>query len=227
MNQSSMLPGVGGDAGGQGQERPSQDLHPFLQFIVDRIRWFVAGGLGVVLLVVAVAGWDWYQQRQFEQARTRLGEIISQNQGKDRLAALKEFRDQASSPFATGAGLLLAQEAMTQGDHQLAEATYAQLAKGAETDLKVVASLGRATALLQLDRADEAKNVLQNVKPVTPQAYQDVLLRQLAFAAESAGDPRTALEAYKDLKEFDIQDAKLMDYKIDSLEAKIQNQPEQ
>ena len=59
----------------------NEDLHPLLKKVEEHIKTIgLVVGL-IILSAAAYSGYDYYQEKSFEQAKTKLGDILAEKQG--------------------------------------------------------------------------------------------------------------------------------------------------
>ena len=190
-------------------------IHPILQWILDNLKLL---GLAAALLLLTVAGYSgfaYYQERARTEAQNRLGVILAQNQGPELISGLQEYIG-SESHYRTKALFELAQAQMETGQYAAAAASWDQLARTKQNDLRTVALMGKARALGLGGSPAESLALLLNLRDSAPAPFVDNLQLQIAETAESAGELKTALTAYEALRQSaqDEANAAFYDYKI-------------
>jgi predicted negative regulator of RcsB-dependent stress response len=170
------------------------------EFLVDNLKP-IAIGCGALLLIVAIyAGVSSWRERQTAKAADALGVIlIEKTDTKARVAALEAFLKDAPGSLRPTVLLELAASAMIDRQFDKAATAWTELEGSSSPDMKVLAGIGHARSLLLAGKAPEALALLQALKGKSPEAYGVPITRQIAVAAEQAGDTKVALEAYTEL----------------------------
>ncbi len=179
---------------------PDDTAQRLLGFLVHNLK-AIAIGCGVLILAVAVyAGVNQWRGIQAAKAADALGLILIQKTDpKARVDALETFLKDAPGPLRPTVLLELAASAMVGQQYDKASAAWTELEGSSSADMKVVAGIGHAKSLLLAGKAAEALTLLQALKAKAPKAYDLPITRQLAVAAEQAGNGKVALEAYTEL----------------------------
>ena len=94
------------------QAEVSPEAAPLWNFVLNHARKIAAGVVLVVLVILAVAGWQWYREEQVADARHALGRIISIQDPARRVSALEGFLKDAPAAVNTAACLELAAAAV-------------------------------------------------------------------------------------------------------------------
>ncbi len=136
-------------------------------------RWWQENGksvlAGLVVAVVAVSGWKYWQTSQENRA---MQASVVYAQMLDRLDAPAEARglaeqlqaDYAGTPYADLGRLALARMAVDGGEFEAAEARLSAVAEGADLEaIRELAHLRRARLLLQMERPEAALTALDRV----------------------------------------------------------------
>ncbi|WP_419787374.1 transcriptional regulator [Pseudodesulfovibrio sp.] len=195
-------------------------MHPALEKAY-RYRKAIASGVGAVLAcAVIIAGWNVYSQRTEAKAQAALGTILLEKTGQDKITALEGLTGSVPSSVKPALLLELSEACMDAGDYTKAAGYWNDLAGYTEDDLNIVARLGQAKSLVLAGKPAEAVTILTDLQGTVDDEYTVPVNRQLAIAAEAAGNKATALTAYKALAEKQITDKPFVDYKIAQLEAK-------
>jgi hypothetical protein len=179
---------------------PDDTAQKLLRFLVDNLK-AIAIGCGVLLLIVAVyAGVNSWRGSQAAKSADTLGVIlIEKTEPQARIDALEAYLKDAPGSLRPAALLELAASAMVSKQYAKASAAWAELEDSSSADMKVVAGIGHAKSLLLEGKAAEALALLQGLKAKSPKAYELPITRQLAVAAEQAGNDKAAQEAYAEL----------------------------
>ena len=197
-----------------------ESMHPALEFAF-KYRKMLALGVGAVLAgAVIYAGATAYANRARTKAQAAMGSILLEKTGQERIAALEGLIQSAPSSVEPAILLELAQAAMSAAEYDKAAEYWDRLAGDTGDDLKIVARMGRAKSLLLAGKAADAVTILKDLQGVVDDEYAIPVDRQLALAAEAAGDTALALETYKTLAEKPVTDKPFIDYKIAQLESK-------
>lgn len=174
--------------------------HRLFEFLVENLKFIVACCLVVVVAVAAWEGVSHWRAKQAAKAADRLGVIlIEKNDPASRVQALEEFLKDSPSSLKPTVQLELAAAAMVGRQYDKAIAAWTELEGSSSADMKAMAGIGHAKSLLLSGKAKEAQAHLTALKDKAPEAYQGAVLRELAVAAEEAGDLKTAGEAYAQL----------------------------
>lgn len=173
-------------------------------FLVGNLK-SIAIACGVVLLAAAVyAGVNSWRTKEAAKASDALGLILIQKtDAKERVEALDQFLKNAPSALKPAAQLELAAAAMIDKQFDKALAAWDELEKGGAADMKVIATIGKGKCLLMTGKAAEALTLLEGLKAKAPEAYALSITRQIAVAAEQAGNAQAAQAAYAELAEKD------------------------
>ncbi len=173
-------------------------------FLVGNLKP-IAIACGVVLLAAAVyAGVNSWRAKAAAKASDALGLILIQkNDAKERIEALDQFLKDAPSSLKPTVQLELAAAAMIDKQYDKALAAWDGLEKDGAADMKVIAAIGKAKCLLMTGKAQDALTLLEGLKAKSPEAYALPITRQIAVAAEQAGNAQVAQAAYAELAEKD------------------------
>ncbi|MBU1040785.1 MAG: hypothetical protein KKF77_06790 [Proteobacteria bacterium] len=179
---------------------PDDTAQKMLSFLVENLK-AIAAGCGVILLLVAVyAGVNHWRGTQAAKSADALGVLlIEKTDPKARVDALEAYLKDAPSSLRPAALLELAASAMVSKQYAKAGAAWTELEGSSSADMKVVAGIGHAKSLLLEGKAAEALTLLQALKAKSPKAYELPITRQLAVAAEQAGNDKVAQEAYAEI----------------------------
>lgn len=202
------------------QDVVNRDTPGILQKIVANLKPLLIGAAVIVAIAAGIAGYRMIQARNLASAQEALGSILAGNTGKEKVAALEKFLPGAPSGLRSAVLFELAGASMNLKDFDKAAGYWADLAAHSDGDERVVAKLGRAHALTRAGKAAEAVKELEALKQDAPEAFAVPVTRQLALAAEAAGDRQAALAAYEALAKFEnIGDRPFIESKIAQLKA--------
>ncbi|MBN2139762.1 MAG: hypothetical protein PHV85_08860 [Desulfovibrionaceae bacterium] len=202
------------------EDRLSEGAPPALRWLIHNLRPIIFAALGVVLAAAAVAGFKAYQSRALARANEDLGAILVKYSGQERIERLEKFLPQAPDELKTGVLFELAGECMGQKDYAKAAGFWKQLSAGPDRDVVVLAGLGRAKCLSLSGRPGEALGILSDLSRSAPEPYRMPVYRQLAAAAEEAGDLDAAISAYEELAGLDNSPGKqFLEFKVEQLKA--------
>lgn len=196
-----------------------QQLHPILEAAFKYHKQIIAGVVVIVAVAAIYAGMTTYNNRALETAQAELGDIIINAAGDERIAKLEALLGSAPSSAEPAILLALAQSSMNNEKYDKAVGYWNQLVGAADDDMKFVARLGKAKCLTLAGKGSEAMDLLKELVGIAPASFTVPTYRQLAVAAELAGDKNQALTAYKKLAEQPVADKPFIDYKIAQLEA--------
>lgn len=197
-----------------------RDIHPFLQKMLDNLKPILAGVAVIILAAAVVTGWRLFHQRSLASSQEALGAILVGNTGQAKIAALEKFLPEAPSALKTSIYFELAGASMAVKDYDKA-ANYWKLLSAADgADTAFLAKLGEARSLALAGKAPEAVKMLAELKQNAAEPYKVTVTRQLALAAELAGDKAAALAAFEELTASgDIGDKPYIESKIAQLKA--------
>jgi len=195
-------------------------MHPALE-TAYKYRKSIAMGVGAIFVcTLAYVGWGAYSSRAEAKAQAAMGSILLEKTGQDKITALEGLL--ASTPDSVKPALLLelAEASMNAASYDKAAGYWDSLAGATDDDLKIVARMGRAKCMVLAGKPADAVTILKDLQGTVGDEYTIPVNRQLAVAAEAAGDKAQALAAYKVLAEKQVADKPFVDYKIAQLEAK-------
>lgn len=180
------------------QAEVSPEAAPLWNFVLNHARKIAAGVVLVVLVILAVAGWQWYREEQVADARHALGRIISIQDPARRVSALEGFLKDAPAAVNTAACLELAAAAVQTGDWDKAASAYSRVAeKEGDTPLSFAARLNRAQVLMHKGDFAAARDEFGKLAASAPADVMPVIRQQQAEAAVAAGDKSGAVAAYE------------------------------
>ena len=174
---------------------------------VDKIRqWWKENGAWIIVGVgggiLALAGWNWWQNYQLERAEqaSAIYSVVADAAMDGRVSEVRVGVEQlaaghASSPYLQHGRLALAAALVRGGDVPAAIATLEQvMADASDPQLKLVARLRIARLLLS---EGERERALQLVRGVSGGAFTAALLEVEGDALAAGGDAAGAREAYR------------------------------
>ncbi|MCF8085757.1 MAG: tetratricopeptide repeat protein [Desulfohalobiaceae bacterium] len=210
------------------QDEISSEVAPAVRAVTENIK-LIGLVLGAIVLIAAgISGYKYYRQYTLETGQERVESILSLESQEERMQAIEDYLPQAPQRFKQGLRLELADLAMKQQRFERAAQVWAETAQNSQKEeIRSVARLGRAKALLQAGRSEKALALLQDLAENAPEAFQRSVYFELAAAAESEGEWEQALAAYKHLKsqtELGGERGSYFQYKISRLRNKIDNQ---
>ena len=180
------------------QAEVSPEAAPLWNFVLNHARKIAAGVVVVVIVILSVAGWQWYREEQVSDARMALGRIISIQDPARRVSALEGFLKDAPSAVHIAANLELASAAMATGNWDKAAAAYAAVAdQDGDTPLAFAARLNHAQVLMHKGDFAAARDEFKKLAASAPADVAPVLHQQTAEAAVAAGDKAGAIAAYE------------------------------
>ena len=187
----------------------------------------LAAGAGLVVLLLAVWGWQIFKQRQDTRASAEFGQAIGLYQeGKHReaAAALEKVESYRWSRYAALAYLYQANSFLAVKDFDKAINAAQRFIAATKPD-----SFYRQTGLITLAYAEETKRQCKEAVGHYADAekisgpFRAAAIMGRARCAEQLGDVKAALAAYKDyLRE---QPGSLLSLRVAELEAKAASQP--
>ncbi|MGL1861599.1 MAG: transcriptional regulator [Pseudodesulfovibrio sp.] len=196
-----------------------EQLHPILEAAFKNGKQLIIAVIAIVAVTAIYAGVSAYNQRALTSAQAKLGAILIEAAGEDKIAKLEALLADVPSAAESAVLLELAQSSMNNGQYDKAVGYWDQLAGTTDDDLAFVARLGKAKCLTLAGKGAEALTELKDLAGIAPAAFTIPTYRQLAVAAELAGDKAEALAAYKKLGEQSLPDKPFVDFKIAQLEA--------
>ncbi|EGB16500.1 hypothetical protein DND132_3297 [Pseudodesulfovibrio mercurii] len=200
------------------ESRTPQSLHPILEAAFKYRKQLILAVCAILAVTVAYAGYKAWAARAEANAQAALGDIMVTTVGADRLAKLEALRQDVTASVKPAVILEAAQTAMSLGDYAKAQAYWEDLVGLTEGEMQFVARLGRAKAMALAGNGAEALKEMKELAGLASAAYTVPVYRQLALAAEAAGDKAEALAAYKKLDGENVGDKAYIEYKISQLE---------
>jgi hypothetical protein len=200
------------------EQEMDSDIHPLLKKILDNIKpiGFAIGG--IVTAVAVYAGVTSYQEAQHEKAVSELGSIMVLADQTARAEKLQGFVQSGSKELRPAAQLELARIFMDQNDYEKAAEAWRSV--GQNADIRVIAGLGEAKALILSGEPAKAVEILSVLKKDASQEFAPAISANLAFAAEKAGQIDLAISEYEALKSKESGNEAFLDYKIGMLKSK-------
>lgn len=193
------------------------NMKPLLE-AAEKYKKHITLAIAVILgLTVIWSGVRWYNGNQIRKTRAAMGEILLNAQGQERLDKVAELAKNAPGDMRAAVLFEAASLSLELNQYDKAEQYYKELAANADDDTAIVASLGQAKSALL---AGDAKKALEIIKPLAESAPKHLITpinRQLALAAEQAGDTATAIKAYETLEGAGVMDKQFVDYKLAQL----------
>jgi len=176
----------------------SPEAAPLWNLVLTHARWLALGVLFIVVAIMAVGIWRWYEEKTQAEARLELGRISSVLDPAARLSALEAFAPHAPAAIIKAVQLEIALAAAQSEQWEKAAAAYAEVADEEEDgSLALVARLNEADILLRLKRPAEAMSRLESLLPAAPKQMIPMLNQQIAEAAEAAGQKEKAISAWE------------------------------
>ena len=176
------------------QAEISPEAAPLWNFVTNHAPKIAAGVVGIVVTCLAVAGWQWHEEKTLSEAQSQLGRVISIQDANRRATALEEFLGKAPSALVTSAQLELATTAMELENYAKAAASYEKVANAeGNNPLGFSARVSQAQALMHAGKFAEARAIFESVVLSAPANVKAALHQQSAEAAEYAGDKAGAV----------------------------------
>lgn len=201
------------------ESRTPQTMHPILEAAFKYRNQIIIAVCAIIGVAALYAGVTAYTTKAKADAQAELGAILVETTGADQIAKLEALAANVPGSVKPAVVTAIAQATMTAGEYAKAATYWGMLAAEAEGDTRFAAKLGKAKSLLLAGKAQEALAELKPMAADAPEGYIIPVNRQLALAAEAAGDKSEALAAYKKLAENNVNDKPFVDYKITQLEA--------
>jgi predicted negative regulator of RcsB-dependent stress response len=169
-------------------------------FLTANLKSIAIGCLVILLAVAAYEGVNHFRAKAAAKAADALGVIlIEKTEPKARLEALEGFLKDAPSSLKPTAQLELAAAAMIGQQYDKAEKAWTDLEASSSPDMQVIAGIGHAKSLVLEGKPKDALTLLTALKAKAAESYKPAITRQLAVAAEAAGDTAAASAAYAEL----------------------------
>ena len=176
------------------QAEISPEAAPLWNFVSNHAPKIAAGVVSLVVIILGIAGWQWYVEKGLHEAQGQLGRVISIQDAARRAAALEEFIGQAPSKLVNSATLELATTAMELENYAKAAASYEKVANAeGDNPLGFSARMGQAQALMHEGKFLDARAVFESLVLSAPANVKAALHQQSAEGAEAAGDKAGAI----------------------------------
>lgn len=202
------------------ENQAPQSMHPLLEAAFKYQKQIVIGVVAVVAIAALYSGITTYNNNAMTKAQAALGKILIEESGKEKIAKLDALLGTVPSSVKPAILLELAQASMNGGETEKAIGYWDQLAGEADQELQLVARMGKAKAQVLAGKYADAVTELKSLIGIVPAGFTTPVYRELAVAAEAAGNTTEALNAYRKLVEQPIADKQFIEYKIAQLEAK-------
>lgn len=199
------------------EARVPESLHPILEAAFKYQKQLIIGVVAIIAVAAVYAGVRGYNQRARTQAQAQLGTILIEASGQDKIARLEGLLADAPSSVKPAILLELARTTMNNGEYDKGVSYWNRLVGETDDHLEVVARLGKAKCLVLADQPAEAVTILEALAGTVGAEFSAPVYRQLAVAAEAAGNDDKALEAYRKLIEEPVNDKPFIEFKIAQL----------
>ena len=198
-----------------------------LEFYAAHRTRVLAAGVGLVVLLLALLGWQMFKERQDRMARAEFVQAIAlfqEGKYREAVAAFEKVAAYRWSPHAVLAYLYQADSFLAVADFDKAINAGQRFVSATKPD-----SLYRQIGLVTLAHAEEQKRQCKEAVGHYTDAekisgpFRASAIMGRARCAEQLGDVKAALVAYKDyLRE---QPGSLVSLRVAELEAKLAGQP--
>ena len=180
------------------QAEVSPEAAPLWNFVLTHARKIAAGVVVVVLVILCVAGWQWYREEQVKgrpsNPRTR---HFHSGSGAPRRRP-RNLPQGCAFAVRAAADLELAASAVQTGDWDKAASAYARVAEAdGDTPLAFAARLNYAQVLMHKGDFAAARDEFKKLAASAPADAVPVIRQQEAEAAVAAGDKAGAVSAYE------------------------------
>lgn len=208
---------------GELQSEVSVEATPLLRFVLRHIRILVGAVVVLILAIVALGGWRWYEASVQRDAEIALGHIRVSTSGAERIAALEKISADIPANMRLGLQLDIAVTALGMEDLPRAAAAFGALyAQDPKGPVGLMAALNQADILQRQGKPAEALAVLDSLEKNAPESMRSVILEGQAVSAEQSGDLNRALTDYEALvKAAGNDDMGYLQAKIAELRARI------
>ncbi len=200
MTPGGAFPGTpGGSAPMLGglQAEVSPEAAPLWEFALTHARAIAFGVVALVLIIVGIAGWQWYRESAHDSARRELSLIISGRDTAKKLADLQAFLPKASSALKPAVLLESAAAAIALNQLEDAQQLLAQVEELEKSSpMGTAAALNRADVLMRLGKGKEAVTVLDALLISAPENVRGMINQQIADFAAASGMKERAATAY-------------------------------
>jgi hypothetical protein len=191
----------------RGPDPVQEQLGAFTRYVQEHRSQVVASAAGLIGLAVAIsagAGYLAHSRDATASAFARAVANIEYDSPSAAVLGLTNLAEDNSGTYSQLAVLYRARVHGEQGSYEDALADYTAAAADAPTDyLRQAALVGRAFALVQLDRADEALEVYAEAAAIDG-PYRIDALEARARIAEAGGKTEVAVESLRKLLEQDL-----------------------
>lgn len=178
------------------QAEINPEAAPLWNFVLNHAPKIAAGVVSLVVIILAIAGWQWYMEKELAEARGQLGRIISIQDPARRAASLEAFVGSAPSELKNSVRLELAATASELKNWTKAAEYFALVADDeGSSPLGFAARLNQAQALMHKGDFSAASAQLQALAGNAPDTMKPALYQQIGEAAEAAGDKAAAIAA--------------------------------
>lgn len=204
------------------QPEVGDEMHPLLRKVMENIKLIAIVFGALVVIFGGYALYDYVQEQRLDSAGEMLGEILVSTEGQERIQALEGFIGQAPDALKAGALLELAAAQQQAGDYEAALEVWTRLEGRGDATLAPVIVLGKAQALVETGKQEQALTLLTSYKAKAPESYKNAVEQRIAEVAEEAGKIDQALAAYRELADNEQLGPSIRDYlqfKIAELEA--------
>lgn len=213
------------------QDEISSEVAPAVRAVTENIKLIGLVVGAIVLIAAGISGYKYYRQYTLETGQERIESILSMESPDKRMQAIEDYLPKAPQRFRHGLRLELADLALKRERYEKAAEVWAETAqKSQKEEIRTIARLGRAKALLRTGASEKALALLQDLASNAPEAFQRTIYLELASAAESEGEWDQALAAYKQLKsqtELGGERGSYFQYKIARIRNRIDSQATQ
>lgn len=179
------------------QSEVSTEAAPLLRFIARHARLIMTLLALFVVFVVGFGVLQWQTGKRDEEAQLELYRLSAQPRSAAAVAALERFAESAPGSVRPAALMELGHAALTAGDAEKAAAAYGRVAtEDANGALGEIAAQAQARSLLKAGRAAEALGLLETLENTAAENLRPQVRILLAEAAQAAGKPDRAVQAY-------------------------------
>ncbi len=208
-NQQSVLDSI--------EQGAPQSMKPLMEAVNKYKKHITLFIVIIVGLTVIWSGLRWHRNNQASKTRIAIGEILLNNQGQERLDKIVALAENAPSNMQASVYFEAASLALELKQYDKAAQYYKDIKVDSDDEIALIAKLGQAKAALL---AGDAKKALEELKPLADSIPKTLIVpvnRQLALAAEQAGDKATAVKAYERLETAGTLDKQFVAYKLAQL----------
>ncbi len=180
------------------QAEVSPEAAPLWNFVTTHIRYISAAIVAIVIIITAIAGWQWFREKQLAETKANLGRIISLQDPAKRLSGLQAFLADAPSQLEISALLELASTAISLENWDAALQAYQSIAaKTPSAPLAHTARLNHAQTLMRKGDYTAARTEFRELAANAPSEIKSPLFQQAAEAAEMSSDTAGAITDYE------------------------------